>query len=605
VSGHEFHEEEALGKAYDARLMRRLLAYLRPHWRRVLAAFALVVVTAALQLAGPYLTKIAIDDFIASRDLQGLALVGGLLVVLMLVQGVIEYGQMQLMQNTGQEIMYDLRLQIFRHLQRLPLAFYDRTPVGRLMTRVTSDVDVLNELFTSGVVTIFGDVFTLLGILIVMLSMNFELTVVSFSVLPLIFLVTMVFRVKVRASYRDVRTRLARMNSYLNENLTGMSTVQIMNREPRNFAAFAEINGAHRNANLQSVTYYAVFYPVIELIGALAIALIIWYGGRQVMWQGLTLGSLVAFIQYTQRFFRPIADISEKYNILQSAMASSERVFDLLDTPAGMPQPAAPRRPERVRGEIRFERVSFAYNDGDAVLRDVSLTVAPGEKVAIVGATGAGKTTIISLLTRFYDTQAGHIYVDGIDVREWDLQGLRRAVGVVLQDVFLFSGTVEDNLRLGERAISRERVEAAAREVHADAFIRRLPGGYAAEVRERGAGFSVGEKQLLSFARCLAFDPQILVLDEATSSVDTETELLIQDALHRLMQGRTSVVIAHRLSTIQDVDRIVVLHKGQVRETGTHQELLAQRGIYHRLYQLQYQMQERAGTGPARRGAAS
>jgi ATP-binding cassette subfamily B protein len=562
------------------------------------------VVTAVLQLAGPYLTKIAIDDFIARGDLRGLGMVGGLLVVVMLFQAVIEYGQMQLMQTTGQEIMYDLRMQIFRHLQRLPLSYYDRTPVGRLMTRVTNDVDVLNELFTSGVVTIFGDVFTLLGILVVMLTMNFELTVVSFSVLPLIFLVTMVFRARVRTSYRDVRTRLARLNSYLNENLTGMSTVQIMNREPRNLAAFVEINGAHRDANLQSVTYYAIFYPVIELIGALATALIIWYGGRQVMWQGLTLGALVAFIQYTQRFFRPIADISEKYNILQSAMASSERVFDLLDTPAGMDRPAAPHRPAALRGEIRFEGVHFAYNDGEPVLRDVSLVVAPGEKVAIVGATGSGKTTIINLLTRFYDVRAGRILVDGVDVREWDLQALRRAVGVVLQDVFLFSGTVEDNLRLGETDIPRERVEAAAREVHADPFIRRLPGDYTAEVRERGAGFSVGEKQLLSFARCLAFDPQILVLDEATSSVDTETELLIQDALHRLMQGRTSLVIAHRLSTIQDVDRIVVLHKGQVREVGSHQELLAQRGIYHRLYLLQYQAQERAGAGPPRRGAA-
>jgi ATP-binding cassette subfamily B protein len=604
LSAHDFHEEEALGKAYDHRLMRRLLGFLRPHWKKAAASLALVVVSAALALAGPYLTKIAIDDFIAHKDLTGLSHVGLLMIAVMMLQAVVEYGQMSLMQSTGQEIMYDIRMKLFRKLQRLPLSYYDRTPVGRLMTRLTNDVDVLNELFTSGVVTIFGDLFTLTGILVVMVAMNWELAIVSFSVMPLIFILTMVFRVKVRATYRDVRTRLARMNSYLNENLTGMSTVQIMNREARNYAEFSAINAGHRDANMRSITYYAIFYPLIELIGALATGLIIWYGGRQVMWEGLTLGALVAFLQYTSRFFRPIADISEKYNILQSAMASSERIFDLLDAPEGMDVPAQPRRVEHVRGEIRFEHVDFSYKEGEPVLRDVSLAVSPGEKVAIVGATGAGKTTIISLLTRFYDVSAGRILVDGIDVREWDTQALRRSIGVVLQDVFLFSGTVEENLRLGDASISHERIQAAAREVHAHPFIDRLPGGYTAEVRERGAGFSVGEKQLLSFARCLAFDPRILVLDEATSSVDTETELFIQDALLRLMAGRTSLVIAHRLSTIQHVDRIVVLHKGQVREMGTHQELLAQRGIYRRLYELQYQAQERTGAIPSQRGVA-
>ncbi|HKA24862.1 MAG TPA: ABC transporter ATP-binding protein, partial [Candidatus Eisenbacteria bacterium] len=418
------------------------------------------------------------------------------------------------------------------------------------------------------------------------------------------FIVTMIFRVKVRETYRDVRTRLARMNSYLNENLTGMSTVQIMNREERNFAEFSAINAGHRDANLRSIFYYAVFYPTIELIGAFATGLIIWYGGRQVMWSGLKLGELVAFLQYTQRFFRPIADISDKYNILQSAMASSERIFDLLDANIELPEPAAPERPENLKGEIRFEHVEFSYKAGEPVLRDVSITVAPGEKVAIVGATGAGKTTIINLLSRFYDVSGGRILVDGIDVREGDVKVLRRSIGVVLQDVFLFSGTIEDNLRLGDESISHERIVTAARQVHAHPFIERLPEGYGSLVRERGAGFSVGEKQLMSFARCLTFDPHILVLDEATSSVDTETELLIQDALRKLMAGRTSVVIAHRLSTIQDVDRIVVLHKGQVRETGTHQELLAQRGIYHRLYELQYQSQERVAGAPAQRAIA-
>jgi len=604
VSALDFHEEEALGKAYDHRLMRRLLGFLRPHGGKAAASLGLVVVSAGLALVGPYLTKVAIDDFIAHKDLGGLANVGLLLVAAMLLQALVEYGQMSIMQITGQEIMYDIRMQLFRKLQRLPLSYYDRTPVGRLMTRVTNDVDVLNELFTSGVVTIFGDLFTLAGILVVMVAMNWELAIVSFSVMPLIFIVTMIFRIKVRQTYRDVRTRLARMNSYLNENLTGMSTVQIMNREARNYAEFSEVNAGHRDANLRSITYYAIFFPLIELIGALATGLIIWYGGRQVMWEGLTLGALVAFLQYTSRFFRPIADISEKYNTLQSAMASSERVFDLLDAPEELAVPEHPRRVERVRGEIRFEHVDFSYKPGEPVLRDVSLVVAPGEKVAIVGATGAGKTTIINLLTRFYDVSAGRILVDGIDVREWDIKALRRSIGVVLQDVFLFTGTIEDNLRLGDTSISHERIVSAAREVHAHPFIERLPGGYGAEVRERGAGFSVGEKQLLSFARCLAFDPQVLVLDEATSSVDTETELLIQDALRRLMAGRTSLVIAHRLSTIQDVDRIVVLHKGQVRESGTHQQLLAHRGIYHRLYELQYQSQERTGARPPQRVVA-
>jgi ATP-binding cassette subfamily B protein len=459
------------------------------------------------------------------------------------------------------------------------------------MTRITSDVDVLNELFSSGVVTIVKDVVTLLGIMVAIVLMNPELSLVAFSVLPLIFIVTLVFRVKVRQTYRDVRTALARMNANLQENLTGMTTAHVMNREARQFEGFEKTNASHRDANVRSIFYYAIFFPAVELIGAFAVGLIVWYGGRLVSAHTLTLGALVAFLLYAQRFFRPISDMTEKYNILQSAMASSERIFTLLDDKVEVAPPAAPRRVEEVRGEIVFDHVHFAYQTGEEVLKDVSFTVAPGEKVAIVGATGAGKTTIISLLTRFYDVTQGAIRVDGLDVREWDEAALRRSIGVVLQDVFLFSGTVEENLRLGD-AIPREQLEAAAREVHADRFISRLQGGMDAEVKERGATFSTGEKQLLAFARALAFDPKILVLDEATSSVDTDTELLIQDALHRLMRGRTSIVIAHRLSTIQDVDRIVVLHKGQIREYGTHQELLAMKGIYSRLYALQYQSQE-------------
>jgi ATP-binding cassette subfamily B multidrug efflux pump len=589
-------EEEALGKAYDARLMRRLIGFLGAHRGKVAVATVLVLTAAGLEIVQPWLWKIAIDSFIARGDFAGLTRVALVYLCVLAIEFGVNYFQTRIMQDVGQQIMYTLRHDLFAKLQRMSLAFYDRNPVGRLMTRLTGDVDVLNELFTSGVVTIVGDVVTLLGIMVAIFLMNAELALVAFSVLPLIFLVTLVFRSRVRETYRDVRTALARMNANLQENITGMTTTHVMNREARQFEGFAQTNADHRDANVRSIFYYAVFFPAVEFIGALAAALIVWYGGRQVLGAHLTVGALVAFFQYSQRFFRPISDMTEKYNILQSAMASSERIFNLLDEQVEVAPPAAPRSVSPVHGAIEFDHVHFAYQAGEEVLKDVSFSVAPGEKVAIVGATGAGKTTIISLLTRFYDVRQGAIRVDGLDVREWDEGALRRAIGVVLQDVFLFSGTIEENLRLGD-AIPRERLVAAAREVHADRFIERLAGGYDAEVKERGATFSTGEKQLLSFARALAFDPRILVLDEATSSVDTETELLIQDALRRLMQGRTSIIIAHRLSTIQDVDRIVVLHKGVVREMGSHQELLVLKGIYSRLYQLQYAA-PLAGVGP-------
>ncbi len=518
------------------------------------------------------------------------------------------------MQWTGQRIMFDLRMQIYRHLQRLDLRFYDRNPVGRLMTRVTTDVDVLNDLFTAGVVSVFGDLFTLIGIMVMMIWLDWRLAIVAFSVLPLIWLVTRWFRTNVRESYRTVRTWIARINAYLQERITGMATVQLFRREVRDFEEFDRIDRKYRDANVQSIFYYAVFYPAIELIGALAAALIIWVGGGWVLRNMVTLGSLVAFLQYSSRFFRPISDMSEKFNVLQGAMASSERIFALLDTPVhivcGGPTGSAPQaigenRPTSQKtvpsgadlpgpriGRIAFEHVTFAYVEGEPVLRNVSFGVEPGQRVAIVGATGSGKTTIVSLLLRFYDVQQGRITVGGVDIRDMDLRRLRAMFGLVLQDVHLFSGTIGGNVRLGNEAIDDATVRRAVDAVHAGTFIDRLPGGLETPVAERGATLSVGQKQLLSFARALAFDPPVLVLDEATSSVDTETEMLIRDAVKVVMRGRTTIAIAHRLSTIQDMDRIIVLHKGELRESGTHQELLTHRGIYHRLYQLQFKDKE-------------
>jgi ATP-binding cassette subfamily B protein len=595
-----FHEEEVLGKAYDARLMRRLLGYLRPHKWYVAGALAALIGDAAVQLAPPYLVKVAIDRYIAAGDFAGLNNIALIYLAVLIAEFSLEYAQTYMMQMIGQRIMYDMRMQIYEHLQRLDLAFYDRNPVGRLMTRVTTDVDVINDLFTSGVVAAFGDLFMLAGIMITLLWMDWRLALITFSVLPLILVLAQWFRRNVRESYRKVRLRIARINAFLNEHINGMATVQLFRREALNYRRFDGINADHRDANVEQIFFYAVFLPGVEFVATVATALILWFGGGFVMRGAVTLGSLVAFILYAGRFFRPISDMSEKFNTLQAAMASSERIFQLLDTEVTVKNISRPEaRSLKPKGHIVFDDVSFAYNartaespdQVDYVLRNVSFEVKPGERVGIVGATGAGKSTLISLLLRFYDVTSGRILIDGIDIRRMDLGDLRRMFSLVLQDVHLFSGNIAGNIRLGEAAIDDARVRDAARAVHAHKFIEALPGGYDAPVAERGATFSVGQKQLLSFARALAFDPAILVLDEATSSVDTETELLIRDALHVLMSGRTTLAIAHRLSTIQDMDKILVFHKGRLREAGSHQRLLAERGIYFKLFQLQYKGQ--------------
>jgi len=583
------HEEEVIGKAYDSRLMRRLLAYLHPYrWMVVLAVLILLLGSVA-ELLLPYLTKVAIDRYIANKELAGLARLALLYFTVLLVQMSFIFFQTYLTQKIGQKVMYDMRNQIFAHLQRLPLSFFDKNPVGRLVTRATNDVETLNSMLSSGVVTIFGDIFVLVGIIAMMLIFNWQLALLSFTVLPLIFAASFWFRVHVRESFRKVRLRIARINSYLQENIMGMSTVQIFNREKKNFRRFDELNNDYLQAYLETIYYYSVFHPLVELISALALAIILWYGGIRVISGALTIGVVVAFVQYAERFFQPIRDLSEKYNLMQAAMASSERIFKLLDEPEQRLLPENPAEMPPPCGEIEFRDVSFGYNENDHVLRNVSFKINCGEKVAIVGATGAGKTTLINLISRLYEPTSGRILLNRIDTALYPLDNLRRRVRMVLQDVFIFSGTVEYNIRLGDQSIPMERVIQAAKDVRAHEFIEKLPQGYQTELSERGSNLSVGQKQLLSFARALVFNPEVLIMDEATSSVDTETEILLREATTRLMAGRTSVIIAHRLSTIQNVDWILVLHKGEVREMGTHSELLAKKGIYYRLYELQYQ----------------
>jgi len=641
-------EEEILGKAYDSRLMARLLKYLRPYKWQVAIALVSILLKSFADVLGPYLTKVAIDRYLAPakgpsaeatagiwgwlspRPMTGIAQIATIYLGLLVVTFLLEFLQTYFMQWTGQKVMFDLRRQIFRHLQRLHIAFFDKNPVGRLVTRVTTDVDALNEMFTSGVVSIFEDLFVLLGIIAIMLCMNWKLALITFAVLPFIVVATKIFRDRVRDSYRRIRVAIARINAYLQEHVSGMVVLQLFNRERKAYNRFAEINRVHMDAYKDAILAYSIYYPVVEILSAIAIACVIWFGGGDVMrnlhvtsvavsfnWKTLiafrlvpafaTLGVLVAFIQYALRFFRPIQDFSEKYNILQSAMAASERIFKLLDTPPQVTSPAV-TKPAVGPGRIEFDHVWFAYRDEtssdlsepDWVLRDVSFTIEPGETVAIVGHTGAGKTTLISLLLRFYDVQKGTVRIDGVDVRDMDVAELRSRFGVVLQDPFLFSGTIGGNIRLGTERIQDEDVEQAAEDVNLLDFVRALPKGFDEEVRERGSTLSTGQKQLISFARALAHEPKILILDEATSSVDTETEFRVREALSRMVEGRTSLIIAHRLSTVQRADKIIVMHKSQLREMGTHQQLLAQRGIYFKLYQLQYKDQEiNAGRAPA------
>jgi ATP-binding cassette, subfamily B, multidrug efflux pump len=588
-------EEEILGKAYDARLARRLGQYLKPYRSHIIIAIIVYVIGTIAEASGPFILKRIIDEHIVPKNIDGLMTMILLFAGIIICQAIFQYIGFYLTQWVGQKSMYDIRMDIFSHIEKMGLSFFDKNPVGRLVTRSTSDVGSLNEFFTSGVVTIFKDVIMLAAIVCFMLYINWKMALVTFAVLPFLFAATIVFRNKVRDSFRKVRTRIARLNAFLQEHVSGMWVVQSFAAGRKAYRNFDFINSDLRDNHLRSVFYFALFYPVVEILGAISVALIIWYGGAMVLAGILTLGALTAFIQYTDMFFEPIRDLSEKYNILQQAMASSERIFKLLDHPVDIAESLTPKKLIATQGAIRFENLHFAYNENDWILKGINLDIKAGEKIAIVGATGAGKTSIISLLLRFYEFQKGDIKIDGVSIRELPLAEYRSQIALVLQDVFLFSGDIARNIRLGNKGISDHDIREAIRTVGGETFVSNLDGGINHMLRERGSNLSVGQRQLLSFARALAFDPKILILDEATSSVDTQTELLIQDALRKLLEGRTSIIVAHRLSTIKYSDRIIVMHKGAIKEEGTHNQLLAQRGIYHRLYELQYKEQEIAG----------
>ena len=588
------HDEEAIEKTYDLHVTLRLLSYLKPYWKMAAVALVLTFLTNILISLQPYFTKVAVDDFITPKRTDGIWFFAFLFFCVFLFRFIFSYVQEILLNVVGQRVMFDLRTQIYTKLQEQEVAYYDKYPVGRIITRITGDVDALNELFTSGVIDVLGDLVIIFAIIGMMFWLDWKLALISLITVPLLFTATNWFRKRARVGFDTVRTRLAKLNAFLQEHISGAQTVQLFNAEAKAQNSFHEINDDYRNANIETVYYYAIFYPLVDFIGAIGIALVIWFGGYQLLTgisangAALTVGIVVAFIQYSQQLFQPIRDLSDKFNVLQAAIVASHRIFVLLDLPVNIETPKEPKKLDKAVGKIEFQNVWFAYKNEDWVLCDVSFTIEAGESIALVGATGSGKTTVTNLLMRFYDVQRGKILLDGVDVRDWDLKSLRENFAVVLQDVFLFSGSIADNIRLGNQLIDDEKIVWSAKEVHADEFIKKLPDAYQSEVKERGAGLSVGQKQLISFARALAFDPKILVLDEATSSIDTETEQLIQQAVDRVMQARTSLVVAHRLSTVQQCDRIFVFHHGELREGGTHNELLAKRGLYWRLYQLQY-----------------
>ena len=590
----QIQDEEPIGKTYDFKVATRLLSYLRPYRGTVLFALLLTLLTNTLISLQPRFTQWAVDDYIVPRNTDGLYLFAFMFFLVFLFRFLFSYLQEVLLNTVGQKVMYDLRKEIFAKLQRQDVAYFDRNPVGRTITRLTGDVDALNELFTSGVIDVLGDLVIIIAIVSQMYWLDWKLATVSLITIPMLFAATNWFRKRARSGFDNVRTRMARLNAFLKEHLSGAQTVQLFNAETKVKKRFDDINSDYRDANLETVYYYSVFYPLVDLISAFGIAVVIFFFGFEYIAglsaanQALTLGILAAFIQYSQQLFQPIRDLSEKFNVLQAAIVASHRIFLLLDSDVHIESPEMPKRSGKARGEIEFRNVWFAYKDKNWVLKDVSFKVDPGQSVALVGHTGSGKTTVTNLLMRFYDVQQGSILLDGTDIREWDLKSLRENFAVVLQDVFLFSGSVADNIRLGNGTIDSEKIRWAAREVRASEFIESYEDGYDHVVRERGAGLSVGQKQLVSFARALAFEPSILILDEATSSIDTETEQLIQKAVDRVMTGRTSMVIAHRLSTIQKCDRILVFHHGELREMGTHQELLSANGLYWRLFRLQY-----------------
>ena len=590
----KFHEEEAIEKTYDFRVTMRLLGYLKPYWKMAAVALVLTVVANILLSMQPRFTQQAVDNYIVPKQIEGIGLFAFAFFALFLFRFLFSYIQEILLNIVGQRVMFDLRTQIYTKLQEQEVAYYDKHPVGRIITRITGDVDALNELFTSGVIDVLGDLVIIFAIVAQMFWYSWKFALVSLVTVPLLFAATNWFRKRARYGFDAVRTRTAKLNAFLQEHISGAQTVQLFNAEAKTQKRFHDINDDYRNANIETIYYYSIFYPLVDFIGAIGVSLVIWFGGYQILTgvlvngELLKIGIVIAFVQYSQMLFQPIRDLSDKFNVLQAAIVASHRIFVLLDLPVKIETPKEPLKIGKAVGRIEFQNVWFAYKKEDWILKDVSFTVNAGESIALVGATGSGKTTVTNLLMRFYDVQKGKILLDGVDLRDWDLQSLRENFAVVLQDVFLFSGSIADNIRLGNKAIDDERIVWAAKEVHADEFVRKIEGGYQSAVKERGAGLSVGQKQLISFARALAFDPKILILDEATSSIDTETEQLIQQAVDRVMQERTSLVVAHRLSTVQKCDRILVFHHGELREAGTHNELLVERGLYWRLYQLQY-----------------